>query len=150
MGSQKETPGDRDVKGQERTPKVRTFMDWGKKATMETVDAALHSFSKRSRLYKHALIALGKIDPMGLYVEGDPELARMASCVTNLCNVDHAALGGLTGAHEQRLQIMAKSKALCLKQNATPYCQTVVEAVKKSIALVEDLRRQRKNKKQGT
>jgi hypothetical protein len=137
--SQPQSPGNKDKKREASKPKVRTFMDWGKKATMETVDEALHSFTKRSRLHKHALIALGKIDPMGIYVEGDAELARLASCVNSLCDIDHAALGGLTGAHEQRLQIMAKSKALCLKQNATPYCQTVVEAVRKSIAVVEGL-----------
>ncbi len=113
--------------------KLRTYLDWGNEDTTETVHATLRSFHKRSKLYKHAMIALGKVDPMGMYTEGDPELESMASAINSLCEIDH------NRAHEQRLQIMAVSKALCLKQNATPFCETVVEAVRKSIAVVEGL-----------
>jgi hypothetical protein len=120
---------------------IKTFRDWGNEVSgMESAEDILCSFDKKSRLYEHAAYALGQKDPLGVYADGDPELASLAKMVNSLCEIDYTAQGGATGAQEQRLKIIAASKAKCLKQKATPFCRAMVDAVTRSIALVDAAR----------
>lgn len=136
---------------------VTTFMDWGENMDEEKDDDGkskgisseasawvkdmLKSFPDWSRFFLHAQIALGRVDPMGVYDDGEPEIAKLAGAVNELCDIDYSTLGGYSAEHEERLKMIADSKTRCLKAKATPFCRLVVDVVRRSIAAVDERRR---------
>jgi hypothetical protein len=110
-----------------------TFRDWGStEAHLLSRPKQEQGIPSSSRLSQQCMISSGQVDPLGLWHDGAPEMAKVADALDDVGMLRSASL-----VSDIRTSMIADARRKVIKYYCTPFDQAVAGAVNSIVSAME-------------